>query len=143
MRTFYKVTTLLVLGALVLGSGCTGKKNKNKNGLGQEGSVVPEFLDGDGLPLTSDPFDQTHQRLIGHVLWPDAADTPKAGTVAPTAGTRGRAWPLAARWSAMLPADGGWRQWRLRQWVDAAGTWQVAASQPDRHTPRLVLEGGA
>ena len=65
MRTFYKVTTLLVLGALVLGSGCTGKKNKNKNGLGQEGSVVPEFLDEDGLPLTSDPFDQTHQRLEG------------------------------------------------------------------------------
>ena len=87
------------------------------------------------------PPDQTHQRLIGHVLWPDAADTPKAGTVAPTAGTRGRAWPLAARWSAMLPADVGWRQWRLRQWVDAAGTWQVAASQPDRHTPRLVLAG--
>ena len=65
MRTFCKVTTLLVLGALVLGSGCT-KKDKGNNGLGEEdGSVIPRFIDEDGIPLTNDPFNQTHQRMEG------------------------------------------------------------------------------
>ncbi|MFD1711536.1 hypothetical protein ACFSF0_13020 [Ottowia flava] len=86
------------------------------------------------------PPDKTHLRLIGHMLWPEAADDP--GKVH-AAGARGRAWPLAARWSATLPADLDWRHWRLRQWVDGEGRWQVAASQPDRHTPRLVLAGDA
>ena len=86
------------------------------------------------------PPDKTHLRLIGHMLWPDAAGPSDAVRAA---GARGRAWPLAARWSAMLPADVTWRQWRLRQWVDAGGRWQVAASQPDRHTPRLLLAGEA
>lgn len=79
------------------------------------------------------PPDKTHLRLVGHVLWPDAADTVHA------AGAKGRAWPLAARWEATLPADGQWRHWRLRQWVDAEGDWHVGASQPDRHTPRVLL----
>ena len=83
------------------------------------------------------PPDKTHLRLIGHVLWPGPADAVNA------AGATGRAWPLAARWSATLPADLIWRQWRLRQWVDAEGGWHVAASQPDRHTPRLLLAGDA
>ena len=69
MRTFCKVTTLLVLGALVLGSGCS-KKGKGNNGLGQDGSVVPEFLNEDGSPLTGDPFDQTHQRMEGLTFAP-------------------------------------------------------------------------
>ena len=84
------------------------------------------------------PPDKTHLRLIGHMLWPDAADTPNT---VHAAGARGRAWPLATRWSAMLPADLDWRQWRLRQWVDGEGQWHVAASQPDRNTPRVVLAG--
>ena len=79
------------------------------------------------------PPDKTHQRLIGHMMWPDPAQDGQA------AGIKGRAWPLAARWSATLPADTTWRQWRLRQWVDTSGNWQVAASKPDRHTPRLHL----
>ncbi|MFT3778989.1 MAG: hypothetical protein QM772_12060 [Ottowia sp.] len=83
------------------------------------------------------PPDQTHLRLMGHVLWPDPAGPVRA------AGARGRAWPLAARWAATLPADGSWREWRLRQWVDAGGGWHVSASQPDRHTPRLLLAGEA
>ena len=83
------------------------------------------------------PPDRTHLRLIGHVLWPDPAGPVHA------AGARGRAWPLAARWAATLPADASWRQWRLRQWVDAEGGWHVAASQPDRHTPRLLLADDA
>ena len=69
MRTFYKVTTLLVLGALVLGAGCS-KRGPGNNGLGQEGAVVPEFLDENGIPLTSDPFDQTHQRMEGLTFAP-------------------------------------------------------------------------
>lgn len=79
------------------------------------------------------PPDTTHQRLVGHMLWPDPAQDGQ------DAGAKGRAWPLAARWSATLPADTTWRQWRLRQWVDTSGRWQVAASKPDRHTPRLHL----
>ena len=81
------------------------------------------------------PPDLTHLRLVGHVLWPDAAGAVHA------AGASGRAWPLAARWMATLPADMNWQQWRLRQWVDAEGEWHVAASQPNRHTPRLLLAG--
>ncbi|NLF84572.1 MAG: OmpA family protein [Lentisphaerae bacterium] len=69
MRTFYKVTTLLVLGALVLGSGCS-KRGPGNNGLDQDGAVVPEFLDENGIPLTSDPFDQTHQRMEGLTFAP-------------------------------------------------------------------------
>ena len=65
MRTFYKLTALLVLGALVLGSGCS-KKGKGNNGLdGEGGPVIPEFIGDDGSPLTGDPFDQTRQRMEG------------------------------------------------------------------------------
>ncbi|QTD45512.1 hypothetical protein [Ottowia testudinis] len=77
------------------------------------------------------PPDKTHLRLIGHLLRPDAQQ-------APAPGATGRAWALAARWSATLPADAQWRVWRIRQGEDAAGVWHVGASQPDRHTPRLL-----
>ncbi|MDO5289528.1 MAG: hypothetical protein Q4F13_07825 [Pseudomonadota bacterium] len=90
------------------------------------------------------PPDGTHLRLMAHLLRPDAGVAGAGGldAVRP-AGAMGRAWALAARWSATLPADGQWRVWRLRQHVDAEGVWRVAASQPDRHTPRLVAVDGA
>ena len=69
MRTFYKVTTLLVLGTLVLGTGCS-KKDKTPTGLGLDGPVIPEILDADGIPLTGQPFTETHQRLEGLTFAP-------------------------------------------------------------------------
>ena len=80
------------------------------------------------------PPDQSHQRLIGHLLRPDAARPDRV--TAP--GTTGRAWALAARWSATLPADPHWRQWRVRQAVSATGEWCIETSQPNRYTPRLA-----
>ena len=68
MRTFNKVATLLVLGTLVLGSGCS-KKNKNPD-INGDGSVIPTVLDEGGIPLTSDPFNTTHQRMEGLTFEP-------------------------------------------------------------------------
>lgn len=76
------------------------------------------------------PPDKIHLRLIGHLLRPDTTQS--------AVGITGRAWALAARWSATLPADTQWRLWRVRQGVDAEGGWRIDASQPDRHTPRLL-----
>lgn len=68
MRTLYKVTTLLVLSAIVLGTGCSKKGRRGGTG-GPDGyidePVIPQVYDEGGIPLTSDPFDLTHQRIDG------------------------------------------------------------------------------
>ena len=89
------------------------------------------------------PPDKTRLRLLGHLLRPDAPAVGQAGAVPTEPGTTGRAWAVAARWSATLPADTQWRVWRLRQGMDTQGVWHIGASQPDRHTPRLLTAGDA
>ena len=88
------------------------------------------------------PPDKTRLRLLGHLLRPDAPSVGAgAGALPAEPGATGRAWALAARWSATLPADAQWRVWRLRQGMDGRGLWHIGASQPDRHTPRLLTAG--
>jgi hypothetical protein len=48
----------------------------------------------------------------------------------------GRAWALGAQWSATMPADEQWREWRLRQDVDGAGRWRLGASRKQWPTRR-------
>lgn len=85
------------------------------------------------------PPDGSHTRLLGHWLRPDGACA-SAGAIP---GMTGRAWALGAQWSATMPADGQWREWRLRQDVDDAGRWRLGASRPDKHTPRVLVRGDA
>lgn len=85
------------------------------------------------------PPDGSHTRLLGHFLRPDGACTSEGAIP----GMTGRAWALGAQWSATMPADGQWREWRLRQDVDGAGRWRLGASRPDKHTPRVLVRGEA
>ena len=102
-------------------------------GANDEQALLRELAAGRRVLVLAPP-DQSHQRLIGHLLRPDAARPDRV--TAP--GTTGRAWALAARWSATLPADPHWRQWRVRQAVSATGEWCIETSQPNRYTPRLA-----
>ena len=85
------------------------------------------------------PPDGSHTRLLGHFLRPDGACASEGAIP----GMTGRAWALGAQWSATMPADGQWREWRLRQDVDGAGRWRLGASRPDKHTPRVLVRGEA
>ncbi len=85
------------------------------------------------------PPDGSHTRLLGHWLHPDGAGASEGAIP----GMTGRAWALGAQWSATMPADGQWREWRLRQDVDDAGRWRLGASRPDKHTPRVLVRGDA
>jgi hypothetical protein len=85
-------------------------------------------LAADRSVLVLAPPDGSHTRLLGHFLRPDGASSEGA-----IPGMTGRAWALGAQWSATMPADGQWREWRLRQDVDGAGRWRLGASRPNKH----------
>ena len=70
MRTVVLVTTALLLGTLVLGSGCRSRNTPTGGLAGEDDTVIPEVYGEDGIPLDGQPFDLTRQRLEGTAFEP-------------------------------------------------------------------------
>ncbi len=69
MRTVFRFTTFIILSGVMLGAGCRSRKSAETYGV-DDGSVIPEVLGEDGIPLDGQPFDLTRQRLEGSTFAP-------------------------------------------------------------------------
>ena len=69
MRSAFHFSTLIVLGAILLGAGCS-KKDTPPGPDYIDGTVIPEIIGEDGYRLDGQPFDLARQRLEGITLSP-------------------------------------------------------------------------
>ena len=67
MRKITYLTSTLMIGLLLLGSGCGGRNKETTGGNYTDGSdmVIGQLYDQDGIPLDGQPFDLSRERMSG------------------------------------------------------------------------------